>query len=66
MEKISKLSEEVNTCLNNTGIKINEESSLIISEFIYDFCSWHIASFQEIDFNSKAKLKKAIQQYITN
>ena len=50
--------------LNNTNITIDEQNSLLFSEFIYDFCSWHTCSFQALQFSNKAELKQAINKYI--
>ena len=64
MENIERLSKEIKVMLDNSKIVIDEQNSLIISEFIYDFCSWHTGSLQKLQFNNKNELKKAINQYI--
>ena len=64
MENIDKLSKEIQKMLNNTDITIDEQNSLLFSEFIYDFCSWHTGSLKTLQFNNKVELKQAINEYI--
>ena len=64
MKNIDQLSKEIKKMLNNTNITIDEQNSLLFSEFIYDFCSWHTGSLQTLQFSNKAELKQAINEYI--
>ena len=64
MENIGKLSKEIKKMLDNTNIRIDEQNSLLFSEFIYDFCSWHTGSLQTLQFSNKVELKQAINEYI--
>ena len=64
MDNINTLSKEIKKMLNNTNITIDEQNSLLFSEFIYDFCSWHTGSSQTLQFKNKSELKQAINEYI--
>ena len=64
MENIQKLSSEIKKMLHNTNIVINEQNSLLLSEFIYDFCRWHTGSLNTLQFKNKSELKQAINEYI--
>jgi hypothetical protein len=66
MENIEKLSKEIKVMLDNTNITIDKQNSLLFSEFIYDFCAWHVSAGQKLKFENKGELKKAIKNHCNN